>query len=180
MKRLWRKYDQQHTARVASPNLANARKGNSGRKGIDKQELRERLRDIPLNDRTTQRRLAAALGIPHSTLSKNLKALGLRPHSNVLKPFLTDEGKVERLRWVMSWVRSAAAGSRVLHDFDDVVHVDEKWFYLFVDGQKFYLYDEEEPPVRKVQSKRFNHEGHVSRCCCSPTSQPSNQHHLQR
>ncbi|CAM9098659.1 unnamed protein product [Pylaiella littoralis] len=55
----------------------------------------------------------------------------------------------------MSWVRSAAAGSRVLHNFDDFIRVDEKWFYLFVDGQRFHLYDKEEPPVRKVQSKRF-------------------------
>ena len=43
----------------------------------------------------------------------------------------------------------------MLHDFEDFVHVDEKWFYLFVDGQRFYLSDEEVPPVRKVQSKRF-------------------------
>ncbi|CAN0269866.1 unnamed protein product [Pylaiella littoralis] len=42
-----------------------------------------------------------------------------------------------------------------MHDFEDFVHVDEKWFYLYKEGQKFYLYDDEIPPVRKVQSKRF-------------------------
>ena len=60
----WTKYDQQHKAGVANPQLANRRKGNNGQKGVDAEELRVRLRDIPLNDRTTQRRLAAALGIP--------------------------------------------------------------------------------------------------------------------
>ncbi|CAM9241166.1 unnamed protein product, partial [Pylaiella littoralis] len=157
IKRLWRRYDVQHEAGVASPKLTTGRRGKSGRKGIPLEELQARLRDIPLNDRTTQRRLAAALGVPLTTLHRNLKALGLRAHSNALKPYLTPEGKRERLRWVLRWVRTAAAagGSRVLHDFEDFVHVDEKWFYLFKDGQKFYLYDDEIPPVRKVQSKRF-------------------------
>ncbi|CAN0237676.1 unnamed protein product, partial [Ascophyllum nodosum] len=63
IKRLWRKYDGQQQAGVAFPQLANSRKGNSGQKGIPVEELRERLRDIPIDDRTTQRRLAAALGI---------------------------------------------------------------------------------------------------------------------
>ena len=93
IKRLWRRYDQQHKAGVASPQLANRRKGNSGQRGIPLEELRARLRDIPLNDRTTQRRLAAALGVPLTTLHRNLKALGLRAHSNALKPYLTEDGK---------------------------------------------------------------------------------------
>ncbi|CAB1098006.1 unnamed protein product [Ectocarpus sp. CCAP 1310/34] len=81
------RYYTQHKAGVASPKIENRRMGNSGRKGIPLEELRERLRDIPLN-RTTQRRLAAALGIPKSTLHRNPKALGLRAHSNALKPYL--------------------------------------------------------------------------------------------
>ena len=88
IKRLRRKYNEQHQAGVAHPQLANGRKGKSGRKGIPIEELRARLRDIPLNDRTTQRRLAAALGIPQATLHNNFKALGLRAHSNALKPYL--------------------------------------------------------------------------------------------
>ncbi|CAB1119370.1 unnamed protein product [Ectocarpus sp. CCAP 1310/34] len=96
-KRLWRRYDTQHKAGVSSPQLANRRNGNSGRKGVPIEELRERLRDIPLNDRTTQRRLAAALEIPLTTLHKNLKALGLRAHSNAIKPYLTDAENTYKL-----------------------------------------------------------------------------------
>lgn len=155
IKRLWMRYETQRKAGVASPKIGNLRKGNSGQKGIPIEELRERLRDIPLNDRTTQRRLAAALGVPKTTLHRNLKALGLRAHSNALKPFLTSDGKLQRVRWALRWLRPAADGTRVMHDFEDFVHVDEKWFYLYTDGQKFYLYDDEIPPVRKVQSKRF-------------------------
>ncbi|CAB1110340.1 unnamed protein product [Ectocarpus sp. CCAP 1310/34] len=96
-KRLWVRYEAQRKAGVARPKIGNLRKGNSGRKGIPIQELRERLRDIPLNDRTTQRRLAAALGIATTTLFDNLKALGLRAHSKALKPLLTGDGKLPHL-----------------------------------------------------------------------------------
>ena len=34
IKRLWRKYDQQHKAGVVNPQLATDRRGKSGRKGI--------------------------------------------------------------------------------------------------------------------------------------------------
>ena len=136
--RLWKKYKKQRQAGVAHPQLESGRKGKTGRKSIPIEELRARLREIPLNDRTTQRRLAVALGIPTTTLHKNLEALGLKAHSNALKPYLTREGQKERLEWVLRWVRGpTAGGSRVLHDFEDFVHVDEKWFYLFVDGQRF-------------------------------------------
>ena len=138
IKRIWIDYENQRTAEVENRKLVSGRKGNCGRKGVDITELRTRLRDVPLNQRTTIRRLAGALGVPKSTVFNNLKELGHRAHSNALKPYLTREGQKERLEWVLRWVRDPTAGGcRVLHDFEDFVHVDEKWFYLFVDGQRF-------------------------------------------
>ena len=123
--RLWKKYEKQRQAGVAHPQLESGRKGKTGRKSIPIEELRARLREIPLNDRTTQRRLAVALGIPTTTLHKNLEALGLKAHSNALKPYLTVEGKLEKLRWVLRWVERGAHRTRVLHDSEDFVHVDD-------------------------------------------------------
>lgn len=77
IQRLWRSRDEQHGEGVANPQLAYGRKGRSDRKRTPIADLRFRSRDIPLNERTTQRRLAAALGIALSTLHQNLKALGL-------------------------------------------------------------------------------------------------------
>ena len=135
---LWKRYNEQKEEGVATPHPTSRRKGNSGRKRIDLEELREGLRDIPLNDRTTTvRRLAAALDIPRSTLHENLKALGLRVDSNAIKPYLTDAGKLERVRWVLRWVgvsstsSAVATPAREIHHFEDFVHMDEKWFYLF-------------------------------------------------
>ena len=76
IKRIWIDYENQRTAGVENPKLV------SGRKGVDITELRTRLRDVPLNQRTTIRRLARALGVPKSTVFKNLKELGRRAHSN--------------------------------------------------------------------------------------------------
>ena len=65
----------------------------SGRKGIDLQNLRDKLKTVPIKNRTTHRGLAAALNIPKSTLQDNLKELGLKASRQYLKPLLSDEGK---------------------------------------------------------------------------------------
>ncbi|CAN0075017.1 unnamed protein product, partial [Pylaiella littoralis] len=144
--RLWKRYELQRQAGVTTPNLNSGREGNSGLKGHNLEELREKLADTPLNDRTTMRRLAEALGISLCTLARNLNALGLRAHSNALKPYLTDDGKLERLRWVLRWVRVGGYATRAVHDFDDFVHVDEKMVLPFQGGPEDLLVRWRDPP----------------------------------
>ncbi len=76
--RLWRNYTTQKGQGILDPNLNSKRKGNSGRKGINIEELKEKLRQIPQGSRTSQRALAAQLGIPKSTLNGNLEKLGVK------------------------------------------------------------------------------------------------------
>ena len=90
--RLWKKYDTQRSNRVLSLDMRNGYK-RSGRKGIDLQTLRDKLKTVPIKNRTTHRGLAAALNIPKSTLQDNLKELGLKASRQYLKPLLSDEGK---------------------------------------------------------------------------------------
>eukprot|EP00904_Undaria_pinnatifida_P013945 jgi/Undpi1/9681/HiC_scaffold_27.g12137.m1 len=122
IKRIWRKHEEPVESGDPTAYIGNERKGNSGRNGLDVETL------VPpaghSAERNAQRRLAAALGIPTTTLHNNLKALGLRAHSNSIKPYLIPEGRKETLRWVLRWLAAVRAGpSRVLHDFDDFVHV---------------------------------------------------------
>ena len=70
---VWKLYKEQEDAGIASPNLRNKRVAKSGPKGHNWEELREKLRPIPLKNRTTQRAVAAHLGIPHTTLTRNLQ-----------------------------------------------------------------------------------------------------------
>ena len=51
---VWKRYKEQKDADIAAPSLRNKRGGNLGRKGIDLEELRDKLRHIPLKNRTTQ------------------------------------------------------------------------------------------------------------------------------
>lgn len=37
----------------------------------------------------------------------------------------------------------------------DVIHIDEKWFYLTKVKQTYYLLPDEEPPHRQTKSKCF-------------------------
>ncbi|CAN0473195.1 unnamed protein product, partial [Scytosiphon promiscuus] len=67
-------------------NLRSKRVGKCGRRRADWESLTAAVSEIPLNDRTTQRTFAAALGIPRSTFRNNLKRLGLRTSRGSLKP----------------------------------------------------------------------------------------------
>ena len=96
---VWKLYKEQKDAGIASPNLRNKRVAKSGPKGHNWEELREKLRHIPLKNRTTQRAVAAYLGIPHTTLTRNLQKLGLHASRRFLKPRLTDAGKAAREAW---------------------------------------------------------------------------------
>ncbi|CAM9645655.1 unnamed protein product, partial [Ascophyllum nodosum] len=108
----WKESKKQKDAGVEDPDLHNKRRGNSGKKGIDLAPLLEALKEIPLKNRTTQRSIAAFLGIAQSTLFNNLKKLGLRSCSRFLKPLLTDDGKARRLEWALRWVIFLAAVAR--------------------------------------------------------------------
>jgi hypothetical protein len=41
------------------------------------------------------------------------------------------------------------------NDQMDKVHVDEKWFHLIRDGEKYILCDDEEPPKRHTKHKSY-------------------------
>lgn len=71
--RVWYPFKQQNNARVSAVTLCSNRGGKWGRKGIDVAAIRDKLTQIPLKNRTTQRSVTAPLGIPHSTLTNNLK-----------------------------------------------------------------------------------------------------------
>ncbi|CAM9276214.1 unnamed protein product [Choristocarpus tenellus] len=139
--RLWKSYKTQKDAGIIDPDIGMRRKGKCGRKGINIDDLRHALQMIPIKNHTTQRALATQLGIPLSTLHDNIEKLGFRSCTTYLKPLLTDECKLQRLRWATRWVMEGCGGSKSFHHFEDFVHLDEKWFFIRKGGK---------PPARKV------------------------------
>ncbi|CAO2838729.1 unnamed protein product [Amaranthus hypochondriacus] len=114
------------------------------------------LQSVSLYLRQIERSYAAALNISHVTLH-NLKKKGrIRTHTCSSKPALTSNHKIDRMKWVLSHINPITANEDpTFVSMNNVVHIDEKWFYLSPDKRRFYLLPDEEDPYMAQQSKRF-------------------------
>ncbi|XP_022042259.2 uncharacterized protein LOC110944923 [Helianthus annuus] len=89
-------------------------------------------------------------------MHRRIKEGALKAHTNAIKPDLTDENKKTRLVFCLSSVtRSLSNGSPVFHDMFNVVHIDEKWFYLTKPSKRYYLVLDEDELYRTCKSKKF-------------------------
>ncbi|GJS04025.1 hypothetical protein Tco_0320533 [Tanacetum coccineum] len=112
--------------------------------------------EIPLRLRTNIRCIAKSLNVSKSTMHRRIKQGALRPHSNAIKPSLTDENKKARLIFCLSKIeRSLSNSSLVFHNMFNVVHIDEKWFYMTKPTKRYYLVPGENEPFRTCKSKTF-------------------------
>ncbi|KAF0684370.1 hypothetical protein As57867_023573, partial [Aphanomyces stellatus] len=73
-----------------------------------------------------------------------------RAHSSAVRPLLTDANKYAQLKFALSYVGETMEFDSMM----DVIHLDEKWFYLTKTTRKFYLVPGEKEPDRKCKSKR--------------------------
>ncbi|KAJ0407208.1 hypothetical protein ATCC90586_004520 [Pythium insidiosum] len=76
-------------------------KGRVGRKRMDRNELIARIRAIPIQDRQTKTRLAAAAKISRHLLTQLMEEGALRRVTDRIKPVLTKENELERLTHVL-------------------------------------------------------------------------------
>lgn len=132
------------------------KRGNSGRRPLyDREEVAEALAELPIRKRRTFRSMAAALGISKSTLFdiKDKEEDVIRPHTNSLKPYLTEENKATRLFYAALEVEKKQSGGFQFHASDNVVHVDEKWFWMTEATYRYYLAHGELPRHRTVKHK---------------------------
>jgi hypothetical protein len=110
--------------------------------------LQEAIREIPIENRETQRKLAFSLGVSKCVVQQALKKEIFRPHTNTIKPSLQDHHKLARIDFALS-MRDEDDRS-VYQDMMDVIHLDEKWFYIDKKTIKVYLGLDEEPPERSA------------------------------
>ena len=125
---------------------------NCGRPPIYLSEfVHEGIRNNPLCKQRTQRKLAASLGVSKMTVQRWIVDSTFRVHCNSLKPVLTEENKVARLIVVLE-ARDPQDPSKFL-DMMDHIHVDEKWFFLSWQQERYLLLLEEKNPKRCIKSK---------------------------
>ena len=72
-------------------------------------------------------------------------------HSNSLKPVLTEENKVARL--FMALDSQDPQDPTKFLDMMDRIHVDEKWFFLSQQKERYLLLPEEKNPKWCIKSK---------------------------
>ncbi|KAL7157635.1 hypothetical protein ABFS83_02G090600 [Erythranthe nasuta] len=138
IQRIWKQTKYGH----AHANLYHRKTKNCGRKRV--QIPFERIREIPLHRRTTIRSLACSLGTKKSTLFRRFKSGEIRRHSNAIKPFSRRKTKNDSIPY-----------DPVFIGMYNIVHVDEKWFYMTKKSGKYYLLPDEEDPLRTCKSKNY-------------------------
>ena len=136
---------------IISPEFQSHKK-NCGRPPMYPSEfVREGIKNIPLRKRRTQRKLAASLGVSKTTVQRWIVDSTIRVHCNSLKPVLTEENKVARL--IMALESHDPNDPSKFLDMMDCVHVDEKWFFLSRQRERYLLLLEEKNLKRCVKSK---------------------------
>lgn len=152
VQRIWSYGKGQQNEIAVVQSLKKRRKGRSGRKRVDEEAVKEALRAVPFSQRRTLRGCSAATGFAVTTLWKVLQRGAIRRMSNSLKPVLTEENKIARVKWALSHIDE---NSLQFSSMSSVIHLDEKWFYLSEETLTLYLADDEPPPKRSCKSKRF-------------------------
>ena len=111
----------------------------------------EGIKNIPLWKLQTQRKLATSLGVSKTTVHHWIVDSTIRVHSNFLKPVLMEENK---LAWLIMALdsRDPQDPTKFL-DMMDRIHVDEKWFFLSQQKERYLLLPEEKNPKWCVKSK---------------------------
>ncbi|KAI9071639.1 hypothetical protein K1719_046393 [Acacia pycnantha] len=85
-----------------------------------------------------------------------MKANVIRRHTNTLKPFLTNENMVARLRFCLSMLEDhSIPNSPTFRSMHNIIHIDEKWFYMTKKKENYYLGASEEDPHRTCKNKNF-------------------------
>ncbi len=131
--------------------VRSKKKGQSGQRRLERGNVLERIREVPLNQHQTIWSLACAVNVPKSSLHDMLKRdRKLKRISSTVKPLLTEQNKLEQLKFCLSMLDNGAFQPNYGY-----VHMDEKWFYMTKVKVSYYLVEGEDIPYRSVKSKRY-------------------------
>lgn len=152
VQKIWKRA--KNTSSGEAVDVSHRRKGNCGRKKIHI-DL-SRIVDVPLRRRKNLRSLAASLDVCKTSLFRCLKEGHIKRHTNAIKPSLNEDNMRARLEFCISMLDSSTMPDHpkfaAMHD---VVHIDEKWFYMTKKTETYYLHPVEDPLYRSCQSKNY-------------------------
>ncbi|XP_042032238.1 uncharacterized protein LOC121778919 [Salvia splendens] len=116
----------------------------------------DKFRHLSMLERSSIRKLAIKMEVSKSTAGRWAKDNKIRPHTNAIKPALTDANKISRMKWSLNHIQPTIAEGKLLyHGMHNIVLIDEKWFYMTEASDRYYLLPDEDEPYRSCKSKRF-------------------------
>jgi len=155
IERIWKQAKQNHIDNgiySATPQ----KEGKCGVKPIyPSPAIAEAVKTMPMNKRGTMRALANQLGVSTWVVQDKKKKGVLFPHTNSIKPHLTEHNLFTRYSYALNRVRPASNGRLYFTGAYDEVHVDEKWFNITQINKRFYLAAGEDKPHRTTRHKNF-------------------------
>jgi len=77
----------------------------------------------------------------------------IRAHTNDIKPILTPENEFIRVLYAANEVKRLPDRRWEFCDGEDVIHIDEKWFFLTEKNMRTYLGEDEDEPERTTRNK---------------------------
>ncbi|KAH9145227.1 hypothetical protein AeRB84_010860 [Aphanomyces euteiches] len=134
-------------------NIHNKKKGRVGRKvEYTAEVIHSKLIEMDKRDRTSFRTMSEKTGISVGTLHNCMKNGMFRSHTSAIKPSLTPANMLARVDFALKAIDEE---SLAFMEMSNIVHLDEKWYFLTKTSRRFYLLPGEKEPVRRTQSKRY-------------------------
>ncbi|KAG7588840.1 hypothetical protein ISN44_As07g011640 [Arabidopsis suecica] len=148
VQRIWKRAKE--TAASGKVNVSHRRTWNCGRKRISIEPTQ--ISHIPLCKRTTLRSMSMAIDVNLSILFRRKKEGLFRRHTNSIKPHLKEANMKGRLQFCISMLdKNSLPHEPKFVDMYNMVHIDEKWFYMTKKTDKYYLLPIEDDPHRTCQ-----------------------------
>ncbi|XP_057540701.1 uncharacterized protein LOC130818554 [Amaranthus tricolor] len=112
---------------------------------------------VPIEKRTIIGAMEVQLGIGHSQVYRMMKSDNIRAHKNSIKPKLSHNHKIRRLNFILSQIIPPTIDNPPKFSLMyNGVHIDEKWFYMSREIQRYYLFPwEEEEPYRRYTTAKI-------------------------
>ncbi|XP_074318567.1 uncharacterized protein LOC141655382 [Silene latifolia] len=145
--------------------VKSGRIGNKNRKRILPNI--EHIKSLDKSLRDTMIRVSENCGVSVGTVHSWVKEGLLKRHSSPLHPKLSELHKDQRLLYSLKSLvvkqvleefldlNNVPVTEIMFNEMSNVIHMDEKWFYITEDNETVYVVEGEELPHRSCQSKRF-------------------------
>ena len=152
--RLWNEVKSQIRNQTTVINISSKKVGREASNKITFDE--SKFKSIKYELKGTQHSVAKQMDVSQATVCRWKKDKVIRKHTNAIKPALTDNNKLHRLTFALSKIAfDEHNDSFKFKPHTNIVHIDEKHFYLTRESQTYYLAPGEIEPHRECQSKRF-------------------------